>query len=81
MVRSGNGTRTMTEAKLDFPEVVGKLVAELFVVEDPEFGKEVLVRFADGTQLSIAVGVRQVIDARYCNEETPDLPITHRQSH
>lgn len=70
----------MSESKLEFPEVVGKLVAELSVIEDPEFGKEVLVRFADGTQLSIAVGVRQVIDARYCNEETPDLPISHRQS-
>jgi len=70
----------MTEAKLEFPEVIGKLVVELSVIEDPEFGKEVLVRFADGTQLSIAVGVRQVIDARYCNEETPDLPISHRHS-
>ena len=70
----------MTEAKLEFPEVIGKQVADLFVVEDPEFGKEVLVRFSDGTQLSIAVGVRQVIDARYCNEETPDIPITHRQA-
>jgi hypothetical protein len=70
----------MSESKLEFPEVVGKSVAELSVIEDPEFGKEVLVRFADGTQLSIAVGVRQVIDARYCNEETPDMPISHRQS-
>ena len=70
----------MTEGKLEFPEVVGKLVAELSVVKDPEFGREVLVRFSDGTQLSIAVGVRQVIDARYCNEERPDLPISHRQS-
>ncbi len=70
----------MSESKLEFPEVVGKLVAELSVIDDPEFGKEVLVRFADGTQLSIAVGVRQVIDARYCNEEMPDLPISHRQS-
>ena len=70
----------MSESKLEFPEVVGKLVAELSVIEDPEFGKEVLVRFADGTQLSIAVGVRQVIDARYCNEEMPDLPISHRRS-
>ena len=70
----------MSESKLEFPEVVGKLIAELSVVEDPEFGKEVLVRFADGTQLSIAVGVRQVIDARYCNEEMPDLPISHRRS-
>ena len=70
----------MSESKLEFPEVVGKLVAELSVIEDPEFGKEVLIRFADSTQLSIAVGVRQVIDARYCNEEMPDLPISHRQS-
>ena len=70
----------MSESKLEFPEVVGKSVAELSVIEDPEFGKEVLVRFVDGTQLSIAVGVRQVIDARYCNEETPDLLISHRQS-
>jgi hypothetical protein len=69
----------MSDPKLEFPEVVGKFVAELSVHEDPEFGKEVLVRFTDGTQLSIAVGVRQVIDARYCNEETPDLPIFHRQ--
>ena len=69
----------MSESKLEFPEVVGKSVAEVSVLDDPEFGKEVLLRFSDGTQLSIAVGVRQIIDARYCNEETPDLPISHRQ--
>jgi hypothetical protein len=69
----------MMEPKLRFPEVAGKLVAELAVCEDAEFGKEVLVRFTDGTQLSIAFGVRQVIDARYCNEETPDLPVFHKQ--
>ena len=34
-------------SELEFPEVVGKLVAELSVVEDSEFGKEVLVRFSD----------------------------------
>ena len=80
MDRSNTGVRTMAEAKLEFPEVAGKLVAELSVYEDDEYGKEVLVRFTDGTQLSIAVGVKQVIDARYCNEETPDLPISHRQA-
>ena len=80
MDRSVTGARTMAEAKLEFPEVAGKLVAELSVYEDDEFGKEVLVRFTDGTQLSIAVGVKQVIDARYCDEETPDLPISHRQT-
>ena len=70
----------MLESKLEFPEVAGKLVAELSVHEDAEFGKEVLVRFTDGTQLSIAIGVRQVIDARYCNEDTPDLLISHKQA-
>jgi hypothetical protein len=70
----------MLEQKLDFPEVVGKSIAELAVTEDPEFGKEVLVRFSDGTQLSIAIGVRQTVDARYCNEETPDILISHRHS-
>ena len=70
----------MSELKLGFPEVVGKSVAEVSVLDDPEFGKEVLMRFADGTQLSIAVGIRQTIDARYCNEETPDTPISHKQA-
>jgi hypothetical protein len=69
----------MSQQKLEFPEVAGKVIAELSVFEDAEFGKDVLVRFTDGTQLSIAVGVRQVIDARYCVEETPDLPISHKQ--
>jgi hypothetical protein len=70
----------MLERRIDFPEVAGKCVRELSVQEDSEFGQEVLVRFSDGTQLSIAIGVRQVVDARYCSEETPDLPISHRQS-
>lgn len=39
----------MSEARIDFPEVVGKLVSELCVQHDPEFGREVLVRFSDGT--------------------------------
>ena len=45
----------MAEPKIEFPEVAGKIVTELFVVEDPDFGQEVLVRFSDGTQLSIAI--------------------------
>jgi hypothetical protein len=57
MERSTERVKPMCETKLEFPEVVGKLVNELSVVEDADFGKEVLVRFSDGTQLSIAVGV------------------------
>jgi hypothetical protein len=57
------GVRPMSDPKLEFPEVVGKFVAELSVYEDAEFGKEVLVRFTDGTQLSIAVGDGSTTDA------------------
>ena len=70
----------MSENRLEFPEVAGKSVAEVSVQDDPEFGKEVLLRFCDGTQLSIAVGVRLTVDARFCREDTPDVTITHRQS-
>jgi hypothetical protein len=60
---------------LTFPELKGKQVSELSVYDDEMFGREVLVRFTDGTQLSIAIGVKQIIDARYCSEESPDIPI------
>jgi hypothetical protein len=50
----------MSEPRIDFPEVVGKQVTELFVHDDVEFGREILVRFTDGTQLSIAIGVKQI---------------------
>ena len=70
----------MSEPRIDFPEMAEKLFIELFVLEDPEFGRKVLVRFSDGIQLSIAIGVRQVVNARYYSEETPDLTSTHRES-
>ena len=70
----------MDERRMDFPEVAGKTLAELSIVEDIEFGREVLLRFTDDTQLSIAIGVKQVVDARYCKEDTPDVLLASRQS-
>jgi hypothetical protein len=69
----------MEDPKMEFPEVAGKILAEISIYDDKLYGREVLVRFTDDTQLSIAVGVRQSIDARYCSEETPDKPIFIRQ--
>ena len=69
----------MENGRLEFPEVSGKTIAELLVQDDEMFGREVLVRFSDGTQLSIVIGVKQSVDARYCVEETPDTPIFVRQ--
>lgn len=65
----------MEQPTISFPEVAGKAIAELSVLDDCLYGREVLLRFTDGTQLSICVGVTQSIDARYCREETPDQPI------
>jgi hypothetical protein len=65
----------MQKAKVEFPEVVGKSVAELTVYDTPDFGREVLIRFTDATQLSVCIGVKQIVDARFCNEETPDRPV------
>jgi hypothetical protein len=77
-VRNGN-KGPMENPKLEFPEVAGKVLAELSVYDDPLYGREVLVRFTDNTQLSIAVGVKQSVDARYCNEERPDTPMFIRE--
>lgn len=68
----------MEESKVDFPELAGKVVTEFAVYPGSEFGREVLVRFTDGTQISIAIGVTQSVDARYCRDDTPDLPIFTR---
>jgi hypothetical protein len=65
----------MDHLRLEFPEVAGKSVLEFSVQDDPDYGREVLLRFTDGTQLSVCVGVRQTVDARYCSEDTPDQPI------
>ena len=69
----------MQSELIQFPEVIGKSIAEVSIHDDDLFGREVLLRFTDGTQLSIAIGVRQVVDARYCHEETPDSPIFVKQ--
>ena len=69
----------MEYPKLEFPELAGKVIAELSVYDDSLYGREVLVRFTDDTQLSIAIGVRQSIDAQYCSEDRPDRPIFVRK--
>ena len=69
----------MESMTIAFPEVVGKSVRDLSVYDDPAYGREVQVQFDDGTQLSICIGVRQTVDARYSKDDTPDIPIFTRQ--
>ena len=53
-------------------------MAELTVYDDPAYGREVLLVFTDGTQLSVCIGVKQTVDARYCRDDTRDNPIFTR---
>lgn len=69
----------MENAIIEFPEVAGKTIKEMSVHDDPLYGREVLVRFTDGTQLSICVAAAQSVEARYCREDTPDQPIFIRK--
>jgi hypothetical protein len=69
----------MEKPTLEFPEVIGKTIAELAVYDDAATGREVLVRFTDGTQISVFIGVEQVVEAVYCKEGTPDPPIWTRR--
>ena len=69
----------MEKPKLEFPEAVGKTIAELAVYDDVLHGREVLLRFTDGTQISVCVSVVKIVEARCCNEDAPDTPIWTRR--
>jgi hypothetical protein len=49
------------------------------VQHDPVYGREVLARFTDGTELSICGTATQSVEARYCREDMPEQPIFVRR--
>jgi hypothetical protein len=48
----------------DFPEVKGKTIEELVVYDDPQNGREVLMRFADETMLSVVMETATAVAGR-----------------
>jgi hypothetical protein len=48
----------------DFPEVKGKTIEELVVYDDPQNGREVLMRFADETILSVVMETATAVAGR-----------------
>lgn len=67
------------ELRIDFSEIAGKTIADMSVYDDPIFGREVLLRFTDETQLSICIGIKHTIDARYFRNSLPDTPLWTRR--
>jgi hypothetical protein len=45
----------MKRSTFDFPEVKGKTIEELVVFDDPQNGREVLLKFSDDTLLSVVM--------------------------
>ncbi len=59
----------MKRPTFDFPEVKGKTIEELVVYDDPQNGREVLLRFADETMLSVVMETATAVAGRlYRNE-------------
>lgn len=54
----------MKRPTFDFPEVKGKTIEELVVYDDPQNGREVLMRFADETMLSVVMETATAVAGR-----------------
>ncbi len=59
----------MKRPTFEFPEAKGKTIEELMVFDDPENGREILLRFTDETVLSVLLETSTVVTGKlYCNK-------------
>ena len=60
----------MTMPRLEMPNVSGKTVDSIALHDDPISGRELTIRFTDGTELSVMVGCRQIATVRHFDVKT-----------
>jgi hypothetical protein len=60
---------------LDFPEATAKVVENLRVYSNPPSGREVHIKFSDGTALSIEIDVRSAVSGRYYRDNQGDIEV------
>ena len=60
----------MTMPRLDLPNVSGKTVEGIALHDDPASGRELTIRFTDGTELSVIVASKQVATVRHFDVKT-----------
>ena len=59
----------MKRPTFDFPEAKGKTIEELVIFDDPENGREILLRFTDETVLSVVLETTTVVTGKlYYNQ-------------
>jgi len=58
----------MKRPTFEFPEAKGKTIEEVVIFDDPENGREILLRFTDETVLSVVLETSTVVTGKlYCN--------------
>jgi hypothetical protein len=55
----------MKRPAFDFPEVKGKTIEELLVYDDPQNGREIFLRFADETMLSVEMETATAVTGKF----------------
>ncbi len=56
----------MKHPTFEFPEAKGKTIEEVVVFDDPENGREILLRFTDETVLSVVLETSTVVTGKLC---------------
>ncbi len=55
----------MKRPAFDFPEVKGKTIEEVLVYDDPQNGREIFLRFADETMLSVEMETATAVIGKF----------------
>lgn len=65
----------MKRAAFDFPEVKGKTIEELLVYDDPQNGREVFLRFADETMLSVEIETATAMTGKFYRRDRGSIEV------
>ena len=65
----------MKRAAFDFPEVKGKTIEELLVYDDPQIGREVFLRFADETMLSVEIETATAVTGKFYRRDRGSIEV------
>lgn len=60
----------MNMPTLEMPDVNGKTVESIALYDDPASGRELTIRFTDGTELSVMMVSKQVATVRHFDVKT-----------
>jgi hypothetical protein len=65
----------LTRPFIEFSEANGKIVQSLRVYDDPPSGREIHLKFSDGTAISIEIGIQSVVSGKHYRENQGDVEV------